>query len=133
MEIAPGVDLERDVLEQMDFRPRISDDLKEMDRRLFLDQPMGLAADLAEKRPVMCPPASRNERRPTCLTAMQRFHARPEEADAIRVTRPRPGVALVSIVSAPLGVLRHAVKRALWSTLRRLEADPDGPLSGADR
>jgi enoyl-CoA hydratase len=40
------------------------------------------------------------------------------------VTRPRAGVALVSIVSAPLGVLRHAVKRALWSALRRLEADP---------
>ena len=33
IEIAPGVDLERDVLAQMDFRPRISDNLKEMDRR----------------------------------------------------------------------------------------------------
>lgn len=48
-----------------------------------------------------------------------------EEADAVSVTRPRAGVALVSIVSAPLGVLRHAVKRALWSVLRRLEADPE--------
>jgi enoyl-CoA hydratase/carnithine racemase len=48
-----------------------------------------------------------------------------EEADAIRVTRPRAGVALVSIVSAPLGVLRHAVKRALGSALRRLETDPE--------
>jgi enoyl-CoA hydratase/carnithine racemase len=48
-----------------------------------------------------------------------------EEADAIRVTHPRAGVALVSIVSAPLGVLRHAVKRALWSALSRLEADPE--------
>jgi enoyl-CoA hydratase/carnithine racemase len=48
-----------------------------------------------------------------------------EEADAIRITRPRAGVALISIVSAPLGVLRHAVKRALWSALRRLEADPE--------
>jgi enoyl-CoA hydratase/carnithine racemase len=48
-----------------------------------------------------------------------------EEADAIRLTRPRAGVALISIVSAPLGVLRHAVKRALWSALRRLEADPE--------
>ena len=47
-----------------------------------------------------------------------------EEVDAIRVTSPRPGVALVSIVSAPLGVLRHAVKRALRSALSRLEADP---------
>ena len=47
-----------------------------------------------------------------------------EEVDAIHVTHPRAGVALVSIVSAPLGVLRHAVKRALWSALRQLEADP---------
>ena len=47
-----------------------------------------------------------------------------EEADAIRVTRPREGVALAPIVSEPLGVLRHAVERALWSVLRRLEADP---------
>jgi enoyl-CoA hydratase/carnithine racemase len=48
-----------------------------------------------------------------------------EEADAICVTRPRVGVALVSIVSEPLGVLRHAVKRALGSALRRLEAELD--------
>jgi len=47
-----------------------------------------------------------------------------EEADAIRVTRPREGVALATIISEPLGVLRHGVKRALWSVLRRLEADP---------
>jgi enoyl-CoA hydratase len=47
------------------------------------------------------------------------------EAEAIRVTRPRAGVALVSIVSAPLGVLRHDVKRALWSVLCRLETDPE--------
>jgi enoyl-CoA hydratase/carnithine racemase len=46
-----------------------------------------------------------------------------EEADAIRLTRPRAGVVLVSIVSMPMGVLRHAVKRALWSLLRRLETD----------
>jgi enoyl-CoA hydratase/carnithine racemase len=47
-----------------------------------------------------------------------------EEVDAIRVTRPREGVALAAIVSEPLGVLRHAVKRALWSALRELDADP---------
>jgi propionate CoA-transferase len=55
MEIAPGLDLERDILAQMDFRPRISDDLKEMDRRLFLDKPMGLAADLAGRAPCRVP------------------------------------------------------------------------------
>jgi propionate CoA-transferase len=42
IEIAPGVDLERDVLGQMAFRPRISPHLKVMDARIFNDEPMGL-------------------------------------------------------------------------------------------
>ncbi len=41
-EIAPGVDLERDVLGQMDFRPEISPDLKTMDARIFTDSLMNL-------------------------------------------------------------------------------------------
>lgn len=35
IEIAPGVDLEKDVIAAMEFRPRISPDLKEMPRELF--------------------------------------------------------------------------------------------------
>jgi len=35
IEIAPGVDLEKDVLAQMDFRPRISPDLKLMPQGIF--------------------------------------------------------------------------------------------------
>jgi propionate CoA-transferase len=42
MEIAPGVDLERDVLAKMGFKPAITEDLKQMDRRLFREQRMGL-------------------------------------------------------------------------------------------
>ncbi len=34
-EIAPGIDLERDILGQMDFKPQISEDLKTMDARIF--------------------------------------------------------------------------------------------------
>jgi propionate CoA-transferase len=55
VEIAPGVELERDILAQMDFRPRIAGDLREMDRRLFLEKPMGLAADLMGKPPCHVP------------------------------------------------------------------------------
>ena len=42
IEIAPGVDLERDILAQMEFAPAISRDLKEMDRRIFRFQKMGI-------------------------------------------------------------------------------------------
>ena len=41
-----------------------------------------------------------------------------EETSAIQVTTPVDNVALITIQSQPLGVLRHAVKRALMSTLR---------------
>jgi propionate CoA-transferase len=47
IEVAPGIDLERDVLGRMGFRPRVADDLREMDLRLYAKGPMGLAADFA--------------------------------------------------------------------------------------
>lgn len=43
IEVAPGIDVERDVLGQMDFAP-IVQDVALMDSRIFLPQPMGLAA-----------------------------------------------------------------------------------------
>ena len=42
VEIAPGIDMERDIFAQMDYRPLISDDLKEMPAVLFYDGVMGL-------------------------------------------------------------------------------------------
>jgi propionate CoA-transferase len=41
-EIAPGIDLQKDILSQMDFIPVISKDLAPMDARIFVDTPMGL-------------------------------------------------------------------------------------------
>jgi propionate CoA-transferase len=49
IEIAPGVDLERDVLARMGFRPKIARDLREMDAAIFTDAPLGLD-DLPELR-----------------------------------------------------------------------------------
>ncbi|WMJ79501.1 acyl CoA:acetate/3-ketoacid CoA transferase [Clostridium sp. MB40-C1] len=41
-EIAPGVDLEKDVLAHIDFKPIVAKDLKLMDERIFKDELMGL-------------------------------------------------------------------------------------------
>jgi propionate CoA-transferase len=46
IEIAPGVDLEKDVLAHVAFQPIIRGQPKLMDSRLFLDEPMGLKDDL---------------------------------------------------------------------------------------
>jgi propionate CoA-transferase len=42
IEIAPGVDLTRDVMARMGFRPKIARDLREMDAAIFSDAPLGL-------------------------------------------------------------------------------------------
>lgn len=41
-EIAPGVDLQKDILDLMDFSPVIPKDMKTMDNRIFAHEPMGL-------------------------------------------------------------------------------------------
>ena len=41
-EIAPGIDLQKEILDLMDFRPIIDDDFKLMDERIFKDELMGL-------------------------------------------------------------------------------------------
>ena len=41
-EVAPGMDLEKDIFSQMAFRPRVSENLKEMDPRLFRPEKMGV-------------------------------------------------------------------------------------------
>jgi propionate CoA-transferase len=59
IEVAPGVDIEKDILQQMDFEPVISGTPARMDARIFRTAPMGLNEDLfalpLEKRLVYDP------------------------------------------------------------------------------
>jgi len=59
IEVAPGVDIEKDILHQMAFKPVINGEPALMDARIFRPQPMGLEQDLfalpLEKRLVYDP------------------------------------------------------------------------------
>ena len=46
IEIAPGVDLQKHILDHMEFAPAIRHPLKTMDERIFREDPMGLKEDL---------------------------------------------------------------------------------------
>ena len=50
IEIAPGIDLQQDVLAHMDFAPRVANPLKMMDARLFQDEPMQLQSWLLDQQ-----------------------------------------------------------------------------------
>jgi propionate CoA-transferase len=45
-EVAPGIDIERDILAQMDFKPIIREEPEAMDMRIFRLEPMGLRDQL---------------------------------------------------------------------------------------
>lgn len=41
-EVAPGIDIERDIIKQMGFTPLMAEDIKDMDERIFQDHCMGI-------------------------------------------------------------------------------------------
>jgi propionate CoA-transferase len=45
-EVAPGINVERDILSQMDFKPIVRDTPNVMDARIFRAEPMGLREDM---------------------------------------------------------------------------------------
>ncbi len=49
IEIAPGIDLEKDILNHMAFKPIIAKDLKLMDERIFRDKVMNIKKDFLSK------------------------------------------------------------------------------------
>ena len=42
VEVAPGIDVQTQVLDVIRFRPTVADDLKSMDPRIFRPGPMGI-------------------------------------------------------------------------------------------
>lgn len=50
IEIAPGIDLQKDVLDQMGFLPQIAADLRTMDPRIFAEGKMGIQEEIMCKR-----------------------------------------------------------------------------------
>jgi len=47
IEVAPGIDVQRDVLDRMGFQPQVAGSLRTIDSRVYAKGPMGLAADFA--------------------------------------------------------------------------------------
>ena len=45
VETAPGIDIDKDILEKMEFKPRMATEIKEMDKRLFSKSTMNLKRD----------------------------------------------------------------------------------------
>jgi acyl CoA:acetate/3-ketoacid CoA transferase len=46
VEVAKGVDIQKDIIDQMDFEPVISPDLKIMDPRIFKEEKMNVTSEL---------------------------------------------------------------------------------------
>lgn len=49
IEVAPGIDIERDIFAQMDFGTPVAKDLREMDARLFSTDLMDIAAETSRR------------------------------------------------------------------------------------
>jgi propionate CoA-transferase len=69
-EIAPGIDLEKDILQKMDFRPIIDKNLKVMDARIFYEEPMCSRKHLLQKNGLKLIPF----RRGINSTSMRKSH-----------------------------------------------------------
>lgn len=50
VEIAPGIDVEKHILPQMEFKPIIAEDLKHMDKRIFAEGKMGIREEIIAKK-----------------------------------------------------------------------------------
>ena len=93
-EIAPGVDLARDILAQMDFAPIMRQPPRLMDERIFLPEPMGLRESMlsmqAEDRRVREGPISKA---PSICSEPVPSPSRKPPVDLHQLPNPAPRVA----------------------------------------
>lgn len=73
IEVAPGIDVERDILAQMDFTPLINKP-RPMDPRIFIDEPMNLVADLFNLK--LCERVSYDEERNILFLNLEGWNVR---------------------------------------------------------
>ena len=100
IEVAPGIEIERDILAQMKFRPVIRRDPAIMDRRIFTPEPMGLRDDLL-RMPL--------EQRFTLHAANNQFFVN-FEGNVIRGQQDVDQIrGMVESILSPLGRKVHAI------------------------
>ena len=73
IEVAPGIDIERDILAHMDFAPIVDAPIT-MDRRIFVDEPMDLISDLLNLN--LCDRVSYDAERNILFLNLEGWHAR---------------------------------------------------------
>ena len=107
----PGIDVERDVLGRMGFRPRVADDLRDDRPRVYATGPMGLAADFgggvvsgARRRSSSAQVAHLDARQPAAQPRRRASCSRSSTRRWRRSRRPTPGdVRAVVVTGAASG------------------------------
>jgi propionate CoA-transferase len=101
IEVAPGVDVDRDVLAQMDFKPLIRN-VRPMDPRIFRNQPMGLDHTLLGRS--LADRLSYDAERNTLFVNFEGFEVRTvEDVDLVR----REVEKVCRAVGKPVGLIAN--------------------------
>lgn len=123
LEVAPGIDIDRDILGQMDFRPLIGD-VRLMDACIFDPAPMGLSQRLLGRR--LADRLHYDPRRNILFANLQGAHVRTiEDIDLIRQEMERTcravGKPVTLIANYDAFQLDPAVSEAYFSMITYLE------------
>jgi propionate CoA-transferase len=133
IEVAPGIDIDRDILAHMAFRPLVGE-VREMDPRIFRPEPLGLEADLVG-RPQLADRMAYDAERNLLFLNFEGLHVRNEAdvaaiRDAVEARCRTIGkrVAVVvnydsfrideAVIDAYAGMVRHMEERHYTTVTR---------------